>query len=123
MSKKGKDDQLRKWGSSVQSGYQLVPNVLFRAQSRLSLDATDVVVLLNLSLHWWGADRLPFPPPAVIANRMGVSRRTVERRLERLEREGFLKRVPAEGGEQRRCSATEVSLQTGAVCQRGNYNR
>jgi hypothetical protein len=83
-----------KWGRALEGGFQLIPNVLIRAQKRLGLDAVDVVVLLNLNLHWWGATNLPFPRPAMIANRMGVSKRTVERRLHRLAKNGFIQRLP-----------------------------
>ena len=95
------DSQLKKWGVAGRAGFQVVPNVLFRAQQHLGLDSTDVVILLNLSLHWWGPHNLPFPSPALISQRMGVTRRTIERRLEVLERKGFIKRLkpsaPAEG--------------------------
>ena len=95
------DSQLKKWGVAGRAGFQVVPNVLFRAQQYLGLDSTDVVILLNLSLHWWGPYNLPFPSPALISQRMGVTRRTIERRLEALERKGFIKRLkpsaPAEG--------------------------
>jgi len=90
-----------KWGSALDAGFQVVPNVLLRAQSRLELDSVDVVILLNLNLHWWEKDSLPYPPPALIAKRMGVSRRTVERRISRLQKAGWLTRLPAyaTGGE------------------------
>ena len=96
--------QLRKWGGAAKAGYQLVPNVLFRAQKKLGLDAVDVVILLNLSLHWWSPTNLPFPPPAAIANRMGLSRRTVERRIKNLEKKELIRRTPSqvEGVPQRR---------------------
>src|ERR1019366_4860995 len=67
-----------KWGSALDAGFQVVPSVLVKAQSRLGLDAVDCMILLNLNLRWWQRDRLPYPPPALIAQRMGVSRRTVE---------------------------------------------
>ena len=92
----------RKWGSALNAGFQVVPNVLLRAQSRLNLDAVDVVILLNLNLHWWTEDRLPYPPPTLIAARMGVSRRTVERRILRMQKEGWLERLPAEGNKEKR---------------------
>ncbi len=85
--------QLAKWGLAGRAGFQVVPNVLFRAQKHLDLDTVDVVLLLNLSLHWWGASDLPFPSPALVAERMNVSRRTVERRLLSLEKRGFIKRL------------------------------
>jgi len=87
-----------KWGGALGAGYQIVPNVLLQAQTKLGLDCVDCVILLNLRLHWWSKERLPFPPPALIANRIGVSRRTVERRLAKLEKRGWIKRLPAEGG-------------------------
>lgn len=87
--------QLKKWGTAGKAGFQIVPNVLLRAQQLLELDASDVVILLNLSLHWWSAENLPSPSPRIIANRMGVSKRTVERRLGDLEKREFLKRLPA----------------------------
>jgi len=73
-----------------------VPNVLFRAQKLLGLDAADVVILLNLSLHWWGPTNLPFPSPAAIANRMGLSRRTIERRIKKLEKRELIRRTPSQ---------------------------
>jgi hypothetical protein len=91
-----RNGQLEKWGDAGRAGFQVVPNVLFRAQKRLEIDSMDVVILLNLSLHWWGGANLPFPSPATIANRMDVSRRTVERRLEALERRNFIKRLKPE---------------------------
>lgn len=88
-----------KWGSALNAGFQVIPNVLFKAQSKLSLDAVDCIILLNLNLHWWEKDKLPYPRPALIARRMGVSRRTIERRLFRLEKAGWLKRLPADASD------------------------
>jgi DnaD N-terminal domain len=85
-----------KWGSALDAGFQVVPSVLIKAQSRLGLDAVDCMILLNLNLHWWKRDNLPYPPPALIARRMGVSRRTVERRLFRLQKAGWVKRLSAD---------------------------
>ncbi len=79
-----------------------MPNVLLRAQQKLELDAVDVVILMNLSLHWWSADNLPSPSPRILANRMGVSKRTIERRLGDLERREFLQRLPSGEGIQRK---------------------
>src|SRR5689334_11942338 len=75
-----------KWGSALEAGFQIIPNVLIRGQAKLGLDPLDVVILLNLNMHWWTPGDLPYPQPRVIANRIGVSIRTVERRLEALER-------------------------------------
>jgi hypothetical protein len=86
-----------KWGSALNAGFQVIPSVLIKAQSRLGLDAVDCMIILNLNLHWWRKDTLPYPAPALIARRMGVSRRTIERRLFRLQKGGWVKRLPSEG--------------------------
>ena len=85
-----------KWGQALDAGFQIIPNVLVRGQARLGLDALDVVILLNVNMHWWRPGDLPFPQPRVIAHRVGVSTRTIERRLEELERKGMLERLPPE---------------------------
>ncbi len=85
-----------KWGCALDAGYQVIPSVLIQAQSRLGLDAVDCMILLNLNLHWWRKYDLPYPRPALIAKRMGVSRRTIERRLFKLQKMGWLRRLPAD---------------------------
>jgi hypothetical protein len=111
-----------KWGSALTAGFQVIPNVLFRAQSRLKLDSVDCMILLNLNLHWWEKDNLPYPPPALIAQRMGVSRRTIERRSHRLQKTGWLKRLPATANDDRQpkirkydLSGTVEKLQEAAI--------
>ncbi|PWT98728.1 MAG: helix-turn-helix domain-containing protein [Terriglobia bacterium] len=90
----GRRDRIiqEKWGAALDAGFQVVPNVLIRAQSRLGLDALDVVVLLNLTAHWWEKDVPPFISAARIAKRMNVTKRTVERHLKKLEEKEFIKR-------------------------------
>jgi hypothetical protein len=70
-----------KRGSALHFGLSGTPSVLIRAQGQLHLDAVDCMILLNLNLHWWHKDDLAYPPAALIAGRMGVSRRRIERRL------------------------------------------
>lgn len=84
-----------KWGESLRAGFQIVPNVLIRGQSKLGLDTVDLAILLNITLHWWEAGQLPHPRLSIIANRIGVSRRTVERRVARLEEAGLIERLPS----------------------------
>ena len=84
-----------KWGGAVtggENGYQFVPEVLLRKQDGLKLDATDIVVLLNMGMHWWESepDKMPHPRPLTIAKRMGTSARTVERHIARLCKLGYL---------------------------------
>lgn len=83
-----------KWGIAAKAGFQQIPNALFHAQRKLRLDTTDIVVLLNLTMHWWRKNELPRPRTSVIAQRMGVSPRTVERHLRKLEDQGLIKSLP-----------------------------
>jgi hypothetical protein len=85
-----------KWGDALSMGFAIVPSVLIRAQAKLGLDTVDLAVLLNVILHWWTPGEWPYPQPRVLAKRMAVSTRTVERRLESLEERGFLIRHPPE---------------------------
>ena len=90
-----------KWGTAITgglNGYQLFPDAIVRNQKALGLDATDMVVLLNICMHWWetAPEKWPHPRPAVIAQRMGTTTRTVERHIGRLSKLGFLKWLPTE---------------------------
>jgi hypothetical protein len=82
-----------KWGLALDAGFQVVPNVLFRCQRILRLKPLDVVILMNITTHWWSNDDLPYPRPSVMANRMDVSTRTVERRLLKMQKMGLIRRL------------------------------
>ena len=81
------------------TGFQILPDVLVRGQNRLGLSNAEMVVLLNILMHWWTKDHLPHPRPEVIARRMGASKRTIERQLENLEERGLIRRLPPEKSE------------------------
>lgn len=85
----------RKFGSALDLGFQMLPDVLVKNQARLALDPQDLVIIINLLMHWWDADELPFPRLSLIADRMGVSPRTIERRIKALEAQGLIRRLPA----------------------------
>ncbi len=90
---------LNKWGNAVdggQTGWQAVPDALVRGQKDLKLSSTEMVVLLNILIHWWKSEELPHPRPSKIAKRMGVSVRTVERTIGSLEDKQLLLRLPPE---------------------------
>ena len=81
-----------KYGESSVAGFQAVPDLLFKHQYHLGLSPTDVVVLLNVLMHWWYPHKKPFPRPQTIAKRMGVNPRTVQRSLNSLEKLGIIDR-------------------------------
>lgn len=77
-------DVFERWGEAMGGGYQVVPNLVFLLQNKLGLSSHQVVILLNLSMHWWRKPDLPFVRPSTLAKRMGISCRTVERQLKAL---------------------------------------
>lgn len=81
-----------KWGEVHRAGFQAIPDALFIKQHELGLDQTDMLVLLNLTSYWWYRDLPPFPRTNVIAKRMGVTARTVQRVLKKLEELDYIRR-------------------------------
>ncbi len=81
-----------KWGEAARAGFQAVPDLLLKQQETLKLNPTELVVLLNVLMHWWYRDQKPFPRPTTIARRMGSTVRTVQRAITKLESEGLVQR-------------------------------
>jgi predicted transcriptional regulator len=79
------------WAPPVRP-FQPVPHILFMKQRDLGLDAVDLVVLLNISSYWWFRDRPPFLRTNLIAERLGVTGRTVQRVIEKLIGKGYITR-------------------------------
>jgi hypothetical protein len=82
-----------KWHEAADAGFQLLPDVLIKNQSTLELSSTELVVLINLTMHWWYAAQKPFPRSGTIAARMGVEVRTVQRAITHLSELGLIKRI------------------------------
>lgn len=82
-----------KYGEASVAGFQAVPDLLLKHQAALGLSPTDLVVLLNILMHWWYPQQKPFPRSTIISTRMGVSSRTVQRSISHLEALGLLVRL------------------------------
>ncbi|HEV7367645.1 helix-turn-helix domain-containing protein [Arenibaculum sp.] len=83
-----------KWGAAVMKlGFCMVPSLLLRAQRRLSLNPTQLAVLLQLCDHWWDEKRKPFPSKERLSQRLGLSARQVQRHIADLEKMKLVKRV------------------------------
>jgi predicted transcriptional regulator len=84
----------RRWGKeAVRPGFVYLPSALLRGQARLKINATEMTVLIHLVDHWWRAAEMPFPSKHRLAERMGVSEKTIQRAMARLEAVGLVKRV------------------------------
>ena len=103
-----------KWKEAAEAGFQLLPDLLLKHQADLELSATDLVVLINITMHWWYLDRRPFPRNTTIAKRMGTSSRTVQRSLTVLRDKGLLRKTVerfADGTERQVCDLTGLQQQ------------
>lgn len=75
-----------KWGKAALSlGWTPVPTALMFLQGELGMSAIEMNTLIHLLSHWWKASDEVYPSQDAIANRMGVSKRTVQRAIDRLE--------------------------------------
>lgn len=82
---KKSDNFNEKWGEEVSSnGWVALPTLLVFSQKILNINATEMNVLINLLMHWWDKEKHPYPSQSAIANRMGVSVRTVQRTIDSL---------------------------------------
>lgn len=80
-----------KWGKAALAlGWTPVPTALLFLQSELGMSAIEMNTLIHLLSHWWKVSDEVYPSQDAIANRMGVSKRTVQRAIDRLE---FLKLI------------------------------
>lgn len=75
---------VEKWEDAAEAGFQTLPDILLKKQVELGLSATDMLVLINITMHWWYRAKLPFPRSSTIAQRMGIDARTVQRSLRKL---------------------------------------
>lgn len=76
----------KKWGKAVMKhGYCILPSILLQAQSRLGVSAQEMMVLLQLAEHWWRVESKVFPAKEVIAHRVNLSTRQVQRHIQQLE--------------------------------------
>lgn len=83
----------RKWTKALMAaGFTVVPYVILDRQDAIGLNPVEVNVLMLLANHWWQADNLPRPSKRGLAKRMGVSEKTVQRAIKRLEAAKFIKR-------------------------------
>lgn len=85
----------KKWGKGTMGvGYTVLPVALLRGQARLKIGINELAVLVHLIDHWWKPEGMPYPKKQTIAERLGVSQKTVQRAIVNLEREGLLLRNP-----------------------------
>jgi len=83
----------RKWSKTLMdAGWTVIPNVIIERQQALGLSSLDINILMHLATYWWKADEKPYPSKKTIATAIGVTPRTVQRRIAALEAGGLIHR-------------------------------
>lgn len=97
----GRERAAERWGAALNGGFTVVPEVLLRNQARLGITARELNLVLQLLSFWWRSSYWPRPRVSVLATRMGVDERSVQRALASLQGKGLVRRalVPTENGE------------------------
>jgi hypothetical protein len=84
-----------KWTKGLISlGYCTMPSILFWAQGRLKLTSEQFNIVMHLADYWWDAGELPYPTKEMLAVRMSMGARQVQRHLAKMEQRGYVHRVP-----------------------------
>jgi predicted transcriptional regulator len=67
--------------------------MLMKAQARIGLNPVQFNIIMHLLDQWWTADRLPWPSKGLLAERMNMSARQVQRQIAELEGAGLIQRI------------------------------
>jgi predicted transcriptional regulator len=82
-----------KWSKPLMAaGWNAIPSIIIEKQAALGLDAIDMNIIVHLSNYWWTADNLPHPSVGTIAKAIGITPRTVQKRVKALHELGILVR-------------------------------
>lgn len=92
----------KKFGPAVMShGQYIVPALMLRAQARLNVNSTQMVVLLQLLDFWWTKDSSAHPSIKTIAERIDLTTKQVQRTVDALVKKGLItkinRRLPGRG--------------------------
>ena len=80
-----------KWGATLlEAGWTLIPSTILERQQALGIDPVDLNILLQLARHWWVAGNPPHPSIKTIAECIGKSQSTVQRRVLKMQHDGLI---------------------------------
>jgi len=83
----------KKWTAKLlAAGWTVLPLAILRRQKDLGLDPVDINIILHLVSYWWEPERRPYPSKQAIAECIGRSTSTVQRRIAALEEAGLIVR-------------------------------
>lgn len=84
----------KKYGKPVMDlGFCIVPSLLMQAQARLGINPVQFNIIMHLADIWWDVAQRPWPKKQLLAERMGMSERQVQRQIAELESAGLVQRI------------------------------
>lgn len=84
----------QKWGKdNIEAGWTLVPNALLIHQASLGLSPMDLNIILQIARYWWEPGNHPYPAKKTIADCIGVTSRTIQKRIQEMEKANFIERI------------------------------
>jgi DNA-binding HxlR family transcriptional regulator len=84
----------QKYGKPVMDlGFCIVPSLLMQAQARLGLNPVQFNIIMHLADIWWKAGSRPWPTKELLATRMGMSERQIQRQIAEMEQQGLVQRI------------------------------
>lgn len=82
---------VNKWGEDTLSiGWTAIPIALIKFQNKLKISPVSMNILLHILSQWWQKENLPYPSQSSIAEKMGLSTRTVQRELLTMKKNGII---------------------------------
>jgi hypothetical protein len=83
----------RIWGKTVhRHGYAGIPSILIQLQRRIGLNPIQMNIIVQLLDYWFEPTRKPFPSKRELANRIGVTDKTIQNNIRALEKAGLIQR-------------------------------
>jgi predicted transcriptional regulator len=80
-------------GKAVRNyGYAGIPSIMIQGQRRLGVTPLQMNILIQLLDYLYDPTRQPFPRKSEIADRMGVTPKTIQTNIRALERAGLIRR-------------------------------
>jgi predicted transcriptional regulator len=84
----------QKWSINIaDKGFAAIPNCLLFCQADLGLKGEEAVVLLHLLAYYWEVNSKIYPSSNTIGKSLGKTNSTVRRKIQILEKKGFVKRI------------------------------
>jgi predicted transcriptional regulator len=84
----------KKYGKPVMDlGFCIVPSLLMQAQARLGINPVQFNIIMHLADIWWEKEHRPWPKKQLLAERMDMSERQIQRQIAELESAGLVQRI------------------------------